>query len=103
MPETKPTLDERIQKLEELSLGDRFKNMQGTTLQRVNNPNGPGTQWCLALGPLSMPKEFFYGLTVEEVVSTAEDSLAKRISEKSPPLVTEMDKLGAAFAAFQGG
>jgi hypothetical protein len=42
----------------------------GTTISRTITDSGPA--WCIAVGPLSMPKAFFYGQTIEECLSDAE-------------------------------
>ena len=42
----------------------------GTSISRTLTDSGPA--WCLALGPLSMPKAFFYGKTIEKCFDDAE-------------------------------
>ena len=67
-------IDDRLSKLEQA-----FKPWPsaviGTQLTRTLEEDGVG--WCLALGGMNFPKEFFYGKTIEEVVSKAEDFLDK--------------------------
>lgn len=63
-------IEERIQKLE------NGISAPGTTLQRTVLPEeGKGFGWVLSVGKMSMPKEHFYGQSIEECLDSAEEKL----------------------------
>ena len=66
----KLTLERRIERLE-----NQFRKPSGTNIDRVLKFDGDGVMWCLGLGQMGMPKQFFYGNTIEEVISFAEKEL----------------------------
>jgi len=61
----------------------------GTTLQRVMAEKS-GIEWSLALGPMSLPKAFFRGPTIEDVLTQAEHAVANM---KDGHLPTDWDRL----------
>lgn len=48
---------------------ERKWNLPGTSLSRCLKDNK--LQWVLAIGPMGMPKDFFYGYSIEEVLNQA--------------------------------
>jgi hypothetical protein len=84
-------MDERIAAIEAKL---PYPAIAGTALNRCQHPKG-GLQWCLSLGPLGMPKTFFYGPTIEDVLSQGEYAVANM---KGGRLPTESDKLGEVLA-----
>ena len=83
-------LEERLWKLEKLffpintvpgtaisrvSLAHTLFKKEGIKLEVPFNKNSSSVVWCLALGPMSMPKDFFYGNTIKEAVERAERKL----------------------------
>lgn len=83
------TTEERILALEAATRS----SVPGTQLQRVLNPAQGGVQWCLGLGGLTAPKEFFYGPTIDAVLTKAETVMAYRQGRGQKPVVTVMDQL----------
>lgn len=76
----KKSLEKRIENLEK-----KFSpKSPGTILSRVSldqRTHGySGYGWCLAIGKLSMPKDFYYGRTIEEVFSNAENEVNREFS-----------------------
>ena len=68
----KMTLDERILRLE-----SRLQpKLPGTQIMRVMKPER-GFQWCVGVGLMNEVKLFFYGETIEEAVSKAEEDVFK--------------------------
>ncbi len=70
------SIDERIKAIEErlgLFVGGR---VPGTTLMRVmsQNPMG-GTEWCLSIGQIHLPKRFFNSKTIEDCIRQAEEAI----------------------------
>lgn len=59
------TIDKRIELLEKKVLSP-----PGTILSRVLTEKGP--QWSLGIGQLQMPKQFFTGDSIDDVVMQAE-------------------------------
>jgi len=70
------TIDQRIKAIEErlgMFVGGR---VPGTTITRVMSPLPMnGTEWCLAIGQINVPKRFFNGETIEDCVSQAEEAI----------------------------
>jgi len=65
-------IDTRLAALEH-AYASALNKVPGTQLVRQLDPEKDGTRWCLGLGPLLEPgKVFFYGDTIEEVLSQAE-------------------------------
>ena len=70
------TIEERIIELEK-----HVRKPAGTQLVRVSTenrdtiPTAYGIEWCLAIGQMDMPKSFFNGDTIEEVITKAEKHL----------------------------
>jgi len=58
-------IDERITNLE-----NKVLSPPGTTISRIISENGQ--QWSLGIGQMSMPKQFFIGNTIEEIIFQAE-------------------------------
>lgn len=83
------TIDERILAIEaELP----YKSMPGTTLSRCFAEK-QGVEWVLALGPIQMPKTFFRGPTIEDVVSQGEKAVAEMKARGMQRLETDWDLL----------
>jgi hypothetical protein len=61
--------EKRIHRLEE------GLTCPGTTISRVLLEGE--FQWCVGIGQMMMPKDFFYGKTISEALSKAEGSLKK--------------------------
>lgn len=57
-----------------------------------------GVEWCLALGGIQMPKTFFRGPSIENVVSQAEEAIANMTGGR---LETEWDRLDQVLAGTQ--
>jgi predicted RNase H-like HicB family nuclease len=73
------TIEERILELEK-----HVRKPVGTQLVRIQTENKKdgvypvyGVAWCLCMGQMDMPKCFFNGNTIEEVISMAEEHLKK--------------------------
>jgi hypothetical protein len=49
-------------------------SVPGTSLSRCMRENG-GVVWVLAIGSIQLPKAFFYGDTIEEVIGKAEKNV----------------------------
>lgn len=83
------TIDERILAIEaELP----YKSMPGTTLSRCFKET-QGVEWVLALGPIQMPKTFFRGPTIEDVVSQGEKAVAEMKTRGAQRLETDWDRI----------
>lgn len=54
-----------------LNLEDYIPGIPGTSLTRVLAKDH-GIEWCLGIGRLLEPKEFFYGSSIEECLEKAE-------------------------------
>lgn len=80
------TIDERIEAMEALL---PMRGSPGTSITRVFAPV-QGVEWCLALGGIQMPKTFFRGPTIENVVTQGEAAIANM---KNGRLETDWDKL----------
>lgn len=93
---TKPgqTIDERIAAMEAAL---PHANIAGTLLSRVHHDNGLG--WCLALGPMSLPKTFFRGPTIESVLVQGEDAIANM---RNGRLETDWDKFDTVLFETAG-
>lgn len=65
-------IDQRIAQLEALLF---HSTIPGTQISRVLNNEGQGCSWCVAIGAMQLPKLFFYGKTVEDALSAAEQQL----------------------------
>jgi hypothetical protein len=65
-------IDQRIAQLEALLF---HSTIPGTQISRVLNSDSPGLGWCVAIGAMQMPKLFFYGNTVEDALTAAEQQL----------------------------
>mgnify|MGYP003436038792 FL=1 len=59
-------IEKRILRLESL-----YREPSGFTLSRVLGPNG--LYWCIGLGQMMMPKDFFEGKTIKECLEKAEE------------------------------
>ena len=90
------TIDERIAALEAAL---PRSNIAGTSLSRVLHEK-QGLEWCLALGPLSLPKTFFRGPTIESVVAQGELAVANMQNGR---LETDWDKLDLVLGAPRAG
>lgn len=88
---TPRTIDERIAAMEAAL---PHPSIAGTTLSRVMHER-QGIEWCLALGPMRMPKTFFRGPTIEDVVAQGERAVADM---KGGRLETDWDRLDVALA-----
>lgn len=113
--DTAPAQDKRILTIDERILAIEaelpFKSMPGTTLSRVFKET-QGVEWCLALGAIQMPKTFFKGPTIEDVVAQGEKAVAEMKANGMNRLPTDWDLLtetltvrepkdsGRGFAAF---
>lgn len=80
------TIDERIEAMEVLL---PMRGSPGTSISRVLQ-EVQGVEWCLALGGLQMPKTFFRGPSIENVVSQGEHAIANMTGGR---LETDWDKL----------
>lgn len=71
------TIDDRILAIEAAAASPNFP-LAGTTLSlsRCVNSAKDGVQWCMAVGGLGGPKEFFYGGSIDEVVAVVERELS---------------------------
>lgn len=87
------TIDERILAIE-AALPNKL--IPGTTLTRVMQPVS-GVQWCLSLGSMGMPKTFFHGLTIEDVITQGETAIAEMKAQKGNRLKTGWDSLNEAL------
>ena len=83
---TPRTIDERIAAMEAAM---PHSSIAGTTLSRVMHEK-QGIEWCLALGAMRMPKTFFRGPTIEDVVTQGERAIAEM---KGGRLETDWDRL----------
>jgi hypothetical protein len=90
------TLDERIAAMEAAL---PRSNIAGTTLSRVLHEK-QGIEWCLALGPMQLPKTFFRGPTIESVVAQGELAVANMQNGR---LDTDWDKLDLVLGAPRAG
>jgi len=63
-------IETRIKRLEVASTA----YVPGTMLTRALHPVS-GIEWSLGIGPMGMPKHFFTGATIEEVLTKAETAL----------------------------
>lgn len=88
------TIDERIEAMEAAL---PRSNVAGTTLSRVFKET-QGLEWCLALGSMQMPKSFFRGPSIEDVVSQGERAIAAMKSGGGNRLETDWDKLDVVLA-----
>ena len=71
-------IDVRLEALETIVMNRSGYSVKisGTTLGRQMAPKeGDPLQWCLGLGPISLPKVFFTGATIEDCISRAEEAL----------------------------
>lgn len=93
------TIDERILAIEaELP----YKSMPGTTLSRCFKET-QGVEWVLALGPIQMPKTFFRGPTIEDVVSQGEKAVAEMKARGAQRLETDWDRLDETISVGLSG
>jgi len=58
--------EERLKALE-----SKIEGVPGTILSRIIDHQG--SRWSLGIGPMSMPKRFFMGGSVEECLTLAEN------------------------------
>lgn len=61
-------LEKRLLKLEKLI---SHPTIPGTSISRVLD-HEKGLMWCLSVGVISLPKQFFHGFTIEECLVSAE-------------------------------
>lgn len=112
---------------ESLSIEDRILRLEalvsprlvGTQLSRVLRENAPGLSWCLALGVMGCPKNFYYGATMEAAVKAAEDDLLtpvvpdeqmcillhrdpKTVFYKGPGIPAKLDMTGIDLSKYKG-
>lgn len=80
------TIDERIAAIE-ARLPQR--NIAGTSISRVMHEK-QGVEWCLSLGTIGLPKTFFRGPTIEDVVTQGEQAVANMTGQR---LKTDWDVL----------
>jgi hypothetical protein len=66
---TAKTIDERIREIE-----NKGTSISGTTISRYMDEKG-NLGWCLAVGDMAQPKKFYYGKTIDDVVTIAEKEL----------------------------
>ena len=64
--ETSKSVEERLKTLE-----SKLEGVPGTVLSRIID--NQGSRWSLGIGPMSMPKHFFTGKSIEECLASAED------------------------------
>jgi len=81
-PPTAASLDNRLRAMEKVL---PRPTIPGTGIKRVMHPE-KGLDWCLALGPMGMPKSFFTGPTIEDVVSQGEAAVAEWLGHPIPLL-----------------
>jgi hypothetical protein len=80
------SIDERIAAMEAAL---PRANLAGTTLKRVLGEES-GLAWSLAMGTMDMPKTFFRGPTIEDVLAQAETAIANMTDGR---LATDWDML----------
>lgn len=64
------TIEQRLVRMEERL----YRKLPGTQITRVMKPD-MGFQWCVAIGIMNEQKLFFYGDTIEEAVTKAEEAI----------------------------
>jgi len=89
-----PTIEERLLALEKrYDVLCGYHKVPGTQLCRLLKKEGRGVEWGLGIGGAMEPKIFFYGDTIEEVLSAAEKNLETQPDEGA--------KLGAALCGIE--
>ena len=74
------TIDKRISKIESHY---REGSIPDTSLTRVYNTYPKlGVQWCFGFGYLQSPKQFFYGESVDSVITQVEQWLGKGVMHR---------------------
>lgn len=86
------TIDERIAAIE-ARLPQR--NIAGTSITRVMHEK-QGVEWCLSLGAMGLPKTFFRGPTIDDVVTQGEQAVANMTGQR---LKTDWDVLEEVLLA----
>ena len=87
------SIDQRVEVLEAKLL---YSTMPGTSFTRVFSET-TGVAWCLALGAACMPKTFFYGPSIEDVLSQSEAAVAEILSRGQRRLRNDWDRLDEAL------
>ena len=78
-------IDEIVARLEE-----GIEPSAGTSISRQLDPDGDGMRWCVAVGPMMLPKRFYYGYTIREALENALEGEKK--SEKPPVTKEELER-----------
>lgn len=111
-------IDQRIAEIERVaaSVMPFPASIPGTTITRVMKmresgtvrPDGPGYEWSIAIGGMGMPKAFYTGDSIEQIVETIEDELGIRQPEITkgdvvmvPCLVTGTSTLCGRFGGSE--
>jgi hypothetical protein len=74
---TTKSLEERIAAIEQKCV---HPTIPGTQITRVLDKNG--ARWSIAIGPMSMPKAFFDGKTIEECLKKAEKAFKTSVKSE---------------------
>ena len=85
------------QRVEALEAKLPYSNMPGTSFTRVFKET-QGVEWCLSLGGISMPKTFFRGPTLEDVLAQGERAVAEMAINGQNRLKTGWDTLDETLA-----
>ena len=64
----------RLRRLENACMNPKIA---GTTICRFLDGKDGGLHWSLAIGAMSMPKKFYIGKSIEEIVRAAEKDILK--------------------------
>jgi hypothetical protein len=78
------SIDEIIARLEE-----GMEPSAGTTISRQLDPDGDGMRWCVAVGPMMLPKNFYYGYTIREALENALEQEEKLRRPRPKPTLTK--------------
>jgi len=70
------------QMLEELEA--RYSTCPGTQICRQIDPDSDGFRWCVAVGRMMDPKQFYHGYTVTEALEVAVAGERKRLANEFP-------------------
>jgi len=66
-------IKERLKTLE-----SKLEGVPGTVLSRILDSQG--SRWFLGIGPMLMPKQFFFGGSIEECLTSAEDFFSRKVN-----------------------